>query len=475
MNRHNAFTLFLILFYATLFIPHHAWADDPFATSAALPQNSAHRDLCAQLHPDHPLSIMEVIDLTMCNNPQIRSSWSAARMQAAQLGVSHASRLPTVSAQAGANQNNARSNGLSSSSQQQSLSLSANYLLYDFGGREADIENAQQLLQATHANYDSMMQTLFFSTVQAYYTLLSAQASVASFVVAEQSAQTAQQAAEARLQAGTATPSDQLQARTALSQAALNRIVAEGNVQTALGALASAMGFEPTQPLQLASPMAAIPDPVKEDAIGELIQQAQKQRPELRAAEAQIAAAEASIASSRAADLPKVSIDSTLSTANTRNGGMNSNRLNSSIGLNVAFPLFTGYRNSYQIEAAEARLETSMANRDQLTHQVSLEVWKAYQGVKTSSRTVRASEDLIESAKQSERMALGRYNAGVGNILDVLTAQSALANAQQQQLTAQYNWRIAKFTLAQAIGLLEPGLLNRQADSETKAQHTFNR
>ena len=48
----------------------------------------------------------------------------------------------------------------------------------------------------------------------------------------------------------------------------------------------------------------------------------------------------------------------------------------------------------------------------------------------------------------------GRYKGGVGNILELLNAQSALANAEQQQIQAQSNWRIARLQLVASLGRL---------------------
>ena len=56
-------------------------------------------------------------------------------------------------------------------------------------------------------------------------------------------------------------------------------------------------------------------------------------------------------------------------------------------------------------------------------------------------------------------MVSGRYKAGLGSILDVLSAQSALANAQQQRVTALYNFQASRFTLTQSIGQLDLTLL----------------
>jgi outer membrane protein TolC len=53
-------------------------------------------------------------------------------------------------------------------------------------------------------------------------------------------------------------------------------------------------------------------------------------------------------------------------------------------------------------------------------------------------------------------VALGRYKAGAGSILELLNAEADLANARLQYVQARYNWHIGKARLAQAIGALDP-------------------
>ena len=59
-----------------------------------------------------------------------------------------------------------------------------------------------------------------------------------------------------------------------------------------------------------------------------------------------------------------------------------------------------------------------------------LEVWNSYQVVQTSTDTVKDSEQLMDIAQRSFTAARHRYQAGVCNILELLNAQTALANAQ---------------------------------------------
>jgi outer membrane protein TolC len=69
-------------------------------------------------------------------------------------------------------------------------------------------------------------------------------------------------------------------------------------------------------------------------------------------------------------------------------------------------------------------------------------------------------------------VASGRYQAGVGSLLDVLVAQSSLSSARQQRVQASYNWNIYRATLAQATGNLDVTLLssNSAEKSAEKSQ-----
>ncbi|NCO69578.1 MAG: TolC family protein, partial [Acidobacteria bacterium] len=64
------------------------------------------------------------------------------------------------------------------------------------------------------------------------------------------------------------------------------------------------------------------------------------------------------------------------------------------------------------------------------------------------------ARDLLASAEQSERVALGRYKEGVGSFLDLLAAQSALANARALEVQARAGWLLAVAQLTRDIGLM---------------------
>ncbi len=406
------------------------------------------------------LSLADVVDRALCNNPQTHAAWANARAQAAQVGIARSAYLPTLTGTGSVTLNETNGGVRSAGAQisnatrytQETAGLTLGYLLYDFGARKASLESALQTLSALNFTQDAAVQSVFLKAEQAYYQLFAAQAAVVSSKEAERSGLESFKAAAARLDAGAGTIADKLQAQTAYSQAVLNRIQAEGNSKNAQGVLANVMGLDAHQPLDVITPEIRQPDAAFERDLSQLIDDARKRRPDLAAAEAQVKAARANIDAAKAAGLPTLSLA----------GGFNYTDSNSfdpfrtsSLGVTVSIPLFTGFNRTYQVQSAQARLENQIAARNTVSLQIALDVWQAYQNLATGTQSVRSSADLVASATESERVALGRYKAGAGTIIDLLNAQSALASARLQNIQALYNWYIAKATLAQSLGQLD--------------------
>ncbi|GAB2181128.1 TolC family type I secretion outer membrane protein [Denitratisoma sp. agr-D3] len=446
--------LFLLLGLALPALAGDGLGLDPFATRDGLKTFTP----CSPVE-NGPLSLTQVVDGALCANPQTREAWANARVQAAQLGVAEAAWLPTLSASAGSGRN--RSNGVDND--QRTLGLTASWLLFDFGARSANIENARQLLEAANATRDATVQSVFLAAVQAFYQAQSAEASLAAAREAEKAAEQSFRVADAKYAVGSAAPADKLQAQTAYSQAQLTRITAEGALKTAQGTLAAVLGRDAHRPVVLAAPT-PVPaaDGFAKD-VNALVDEARRRRPDLLAAQAQVKAAEAGVDAAKAAHLPSLSLGFTGS--DTKTGGVE-NR-SGTLGVTLSVPLFTGFSTTYKVQTAEAQREAKAAQAEKLRLQVAQDVWNAWQSLLTATQTVRTTADLIVSAEQSDKVARGRYAAGVGTLLEMLTAQSALASARQQRVTALYSWNIARTTLAQAMGVLDNNILTAATEGNT--------
>ena len=99
----------------------------------------------------------------------------------------------------------------------------------------------------------------------------------------------------------------------------------------------------------------------------------------------------------------------------------------------------------------------------EIEQQVGLQVWTSYYALQTAMQRVTTSRDLLRDATESVDVAMGRYRAGIGNILDLLTAQAALENARAEEVQARTDWFLSVAQLAH-----DTGTLTRAAASQGK-------
>jgi outer membrane protein TolC len=330
--------------------------------------------------------------------------------------------------------------------------------LLDLGGRSADVAEADLLLEAANLNHGAAVQDLLLAVQQAYFQYQGAKALLTAAQTTVKEAQTAYQAAEERRRAGVATVADVLQARTQLSQAVLAAQQAEGDVAIVRGALATSLGIPATVPVDVADLAERLDVRQLGEEIDKLVERAQGQRPDLARARAQALAAASHADSIRSRGLPKISLNGNASRGYYLYSPFTSCCTqyvdNYAASLVLSIPVFNGFKDTSDLLQAREQAKAAEADAQTLEQQVILQVWTSYQGLKTAEKRVGSAHDLLAAAQQSAEVAQGRYKAGVGSILDLLTAQSALANARAQDVQARANWLLSIASLAHDTGVL---------------------
>jgi outer membrane protein TolC len=332
-------------------------------------------------------------------------------------------------------------------------SATLTWLLLDFGGRGGAIEGARQALISADWTHNAAINDVVLQSQVAFYNYVATGALLAAQQASLRDAQANLDAAEARRQVGTATIADVLQSRTALSQARLSLETTEGTRQTARGALALALGVPANLPYDVDSVTAPVPVGALADSVDTLISRAVRDRPDLAASRADAAAAEARIRQLRGARLPSLTAtgDGGFTYLVNRSGGGS----NYTIGLGLAIPLFNGFGREYAQKQAEFLADAAHARERGLEQQVTYQVFSSYYALQTATRSVQTANDLLASATQSDEVALARYKAGVGTVLDLLSAQSALASARAQVIQSRLNWQTSLAQLAHDAGALD--------------------
>jgi outer membrane protein len=406
------------------------------------------------------LELPEILDLALKNNPSTRAAWFQARAAAAALGSKRSEYFPEIDLGASLSRQKSTTSFPPRFTYFQTTygpSATLSLLLLDFGGRGGDVEEARQALYSADWTHDAAIQNVVLQVEQAYYLYLDAKGLRDAAEAAVREAKTSYDSARGRHDAGIATIADVLQAKTALSQAQLSLETIAGQIQTIRGTLATALGF-PASVANLPIDVGELPGQIDfhsaENAVDDLIAAAQRERPDLAAARADAAKAQAHIGTVRSEGLPVLRAAATANRIYYYSPNSSPFYTNYSGSLLLSFPLFTGFRNSYDTLEAKEQAGAAQAHLESLRQQVILQVWTSYFTLKTAAQRVQTAADLLESARQSQDVALGRYKNGVGSILDLLVAQSALASARAQEIQARSDWFQSVAQLAHDTGVL---------------------
>ena len=386
------------------------------------------------------------MDLAERHNPETRVAWERARAQAAALGVARSELFPTIAAVALA-QTDRVEIPFGSQFYRQTIqtfqgALELSYTIFDFGARAGRIAAARADVLTANFAFNDTHRRIIYRVAQTYYRLLNALGQEDAARASLTNAQTAQQAAEARLKLGLATLPDVLEARSATAQAQYDLQSALGAEEIARGDLATALGTRPTivihvQPIgQL-----AIPESIG-DSVDRAMDRAFEQRPDLMQQMAEIRRANAGVKEARSAFYPALNLtvrpsaqslyalQQTLPWAHTAD-------LAGGLSLNLNWTVFDGGARKYNLARAEANVRAAEAQVSVSRDQIADEVWGAYSNVKTALRQRQAAIALLEAASQSYAAALESYNYGVRSFLDVTAAQRTLAQARSTDVFAR--------------------------------------
>ncbi len=407
--------------------------------------------------PAGKLDLSQVIDLGLCRNPTTTASYFAVQSARFAKNAGYANYLPSVNASASASlpYRNKEWGDWS-----YGASLSASYLLFDFGKRLADLNSATATWRAAGFDYDENVQNYIYGIIGAYYNLLNADADVKSANSLRTVAQTARDTATKKFKAGSVAKADVLKADTTLASRNLDLERAKNNREIAKGTLLSKLSFPANQDIDIADLPIDFGNVSELDTIDELISRAQKSRPDLLRATANKDAAWHRRNASFLKNLPSISASGSVSWNDTPSESFNSgsDKISGSIGVRASMPIFAGFANMYGVRQAQANYDAAIEQERAANDSATLDIFTAYQNYKTAQTVLKQTETLLASATESERVTAGMYRVGRATMLDWQTAQSELVDAQKQNNAAKYDLFIKRAAVALAIGEIKDGM-----------------
>ncbi len=400
------------------------------------------------------LNLSQLVDVALRDSPETRQAWEQARAAAADWAAARGSYYPTITGTGTFGQGKGgQTRGVSSFNETLGEgSLALNYLLLDFGGRSATVEAARQALINANWSHNQSIQDVLRDVAKGYYTLLGNKAQVKADEASLEDAETSLEAAELQLRVGVGTIVDVYQAQASLAQVKLELVADRGSVEIARGQLATVVGWPANTPFDVAEEPEELPLNTISQNVEGLIKLAQEQRPDLAAARATVRQSEAELHQAESAQWPQLVASGQVSPLVAREKGMNDYTTNYFAGVQLQIPIFQGFSLTNAVRAARAELEASRSALVLQEEIVISEVWTAYYNFRTAAEQLQASDVLLASAKESFGASLTRYQSGVGDIIELLNAQSLLAEARAEQVQARTNLYTSYAELIRAIG-----------------------
>ncbi|HLQ58578.1 MAG TPA: TolC family protein [Gemmatimonadales bacterium] len=327
--------------------------------------------------------------------------------------------------------------------------LSLNVDVFDGLRRLQRYRNAAATAEAANAGYTNQRFQVTLQTKQAFYNALATQELVR---VAESQVRRAQQQLQIsvdKLHAGSATRSDSLRSTVDYGNARIALLQAQANLATAQANLGRQVGID--------SLVRAVPDstlPALPDSIG-LRTAALDNSPQVIQAQAQARAFGATVWDQRSQYLPTLSVSYSMSSQGLTQpwqGFSAPNRNLNQLRFSLSWTIFNGFAREQQQTAAVVQRDIATARAEDTRRQVNAALTQQLAAAATAFEQIDIARANVAAATEDLRVQNERYRVGAATILDLLTSQTALTQAEVNLVQTRFNYLIARAQVEAVVG-----------------------
>lgn len=313
----------------------------------------------------------------------------------------------------------------------------------EFMARSADVTQAQSY------------QDLILRTAQAYFDVLAAQDTLRALRAEKAAVETQLRAAEQGFEVGSTTIADTYEAQSRLDLISASELQAVNVLQVSEDALAKLINERPQQLAELTA-NTRLPAP-KPNRLHDWTTQSTQANLAVAQAELATRIIEKQIDVAKGAHYPTVALQAQTGSASDR-GLYNTNEgprsLNSTIGLSVSIPIFTGGEISSVVREQTSRLQQARYQLENARREAVQATQQYFSGVTSGLAQI----DALQAAERSSAAALQAnrtgYEVGVRINIDVLNAQQQLYQTQRSLSQARYDTLMNSLRLKASSGIL---------------------
>ncbi|HEX9109447.1 MAG TPA: TolC family protein [Longimicrobiales bacterium] len=326
--------------------------------------------------------------------------------------------------------------------------LSASMDVFDGGKRTADLAKSRAVSAQADASLLAQQYAAGFNARSSFFDVLRAGELASVARAQQQQAETALGDAQKRFKAGAATRSDVLRAQLAVTQAEQALSQARSQQTTNQYALGRAVGYDGPVLPKLTTSLDPRPLALSAAQLDSLVT---TQAPAVTAAEAAVRIGTAGISAARSQYLPQLKVSAGYDWANQNTaftGGQDGWALRATVDL----PIFDGFQREQAVTEAKTAADVASANLEDARRGQRLELEKDLSSLTNAQNQIQLGQQAVQAAQEDLRVQQERYRLGAGTMLEVITSQTSLAQAQQSLVNARYGYQVARAALETLAG-----------------------
>ncbi|HEX8984485.1 MAG TPA: TolC family protein, partial [Bryobacteraceae bacterium] len=282
-----------------------------------------------------------------------------------------------------------------------------------------------------------------------YMQALAAQAHVEAAQANVDMAQATARLSENRKNAGAGTGIEVTRAQVELANARQRLLVAENDRRRARLELLRALGAKLETQLELAGKLDYVPVP--DAPLATVVEGALAARPDWKAQQTRENGARLGYSATKFERLPSATAFADYGTIGT---GINNSSPTRTYGVQMRLPIFDGGRRDARRAESFSQLRQEQIRTADLRQQVELDIRLALDNLRSAEEQLKVSEEGLAQAGREVEQAQRRYDAGVANSLEPIDAQTRLARARDNRISALLGYNLARVSLGQATGAI---------------------
>ncbi len=327
--------------------------------------------------------------------------------------------------------------------------ITAQYLLLDFGKSDATVKLAEAQVQTAKDNVTVTRRDLAYNAAQVYYNILFVRESIKVQDAQIASLRAHRNEMQKRVEGGVSTRFDVTTTDVRITQAQNTKIDLQNQLRNQQVQLARLLHKPSQADLPVKGQLAFQPQPVDLEAE---LKKAYENRPEIKLAHDAETAATLQQRLVERGNMPSLGIGAQVGAKNGYLPNLNQIKPNTAGVVQLSVPIFDGNKNKNQRLEAAANARSTVARTQDTQEQIRADVRQAINNMEFSQARYDNAQQQITQATDALTRAQGRYRYGVGQNLDVLDAETQLAQARLARTQAMYNYTIGQYQLKRATG-----------------------